>query len=312
MKKKTISILVTIALVGFLGLYLYQNKEVFGEIERIEAIQIVPIVILILTNLYINGLLLKTLTLPFRINLKEHYLLSITSSFLNMITPFRGGAGFRAAYMKKKYKLNYTHFLSSLSGNYIVVFLTNSLLALIISIYYFLTTQYINIPIIVFFSLMLLLTTTLIILPINIKPTNFITFYLNKLLTGWNIIKQSHQTIIKIIILVIINIAFTTMINILLFRAISFEINYLQALYFSTLGILTTFISITPGALGITEGSYIVISIIIGVPPEISLISALLLRVILTITLLTIGPISNIILIKKLTLTKSHTSANTQ
>ena len=60
----------------------------------------------------------------------EYFSISIITSIGNIFLPMKGGAGFRAVYLKSRYDFDYSYFLSSLAANYLVVFGVSSAVAL--------------------------------------------------------------------------------------------------------------------------------------------------------------------------------------
>ena len=124
--RKVIGFVVVFAFLFFLAAYFLDNRDVFQELRNVKLYYLVPDFILTLFQFYINGLLIKFLFEPFGIKLKEHFLLSISASFINLTMPLKAGAGARGIYMKKKYNLSYTSFASTLFASYIIVFLVTS------------------------------------------------------------------------------------------------------------------------------------------------------------------------------------------
>lgn len=298
-KKKIIGITIATLFIMFFSFYLYKNKDIFQNIKNIQLIYLGPIAALTILYLYINGLILKTLAIPFNIKLKEHFLLSISASFLNQVTPFRGGAGMRAIYMKKIYSLKYSHYISSLLGNYIIGLLVNSLLALIVLIILFNKTGLFNIYSFIIFFTLFIVTIIVTILDLKFKKENFITEKINSILKGWTIIKNHKAIIPVLILLTLINLTVFAFINYFTFLGLGQDIGLTKSFFFSVIQILVLFINITPGSLGITEGLYLIFGHTIAVSSGISLLVALTIRAVNVIILVTLGPLANYILYKQ-------------
>lgn len=296
--KKALSIIISIIMIALITLYLYKNPQIFNEIKKLETIYIIPLIILTLISLYINGLFFKIVSKPFKIELKEHFAISLATSFFNLITPFKGGAGIRAVYMKKKHKLNYSDFIASLFGTYIIIFLSSSLSALIIFLIIYLQYGIFNIPSFLIFCVIFFGTLFITKTKFQFKKENFISSNINKVLKGWKIINKDKKIIVKLVVLNITNIIIQTLIIKTAFQSIGVEIDLIKSLFLSVMGTLAIFISITPGSLGITESIYFISATILGISPGLSLIVALIIRAISTITLLITGPIANIYLLK--------------
>ncbi|MDA1060787.1 MAG: lysylphosphatidylglycerol synthase transmembrane domain-containing protein [bacterium] len=286
MKKKALSVIITTIILGLIFWYLSANREIFTSLSNIKPIYLIPAFLLQITIIYVNGRYIKALARPFNIDLKEHFALSIAASFFNLITPFRGGAGLRAIYMKKKHKLNYSHFLASLFGNYMIIFQVASILGILTFLF-----VPMHPPILIAFAILFIVTTILIIFPRPFKTKNILTIKINKVLEGWKMIKDHPKLLSKLILYTITNLLLGSMINLVIFMGLGLEITFFKAFYLSIITVLAIFINITPGSVGITEGFYMISSNVIGITPGLSLVIALTIRAINTITLITLGPI---------------------
>lgn len=291
--KKPIIVIITIIILIAIVIYLYQNRTIFENLEKIKITFLPIIIALQIIGLYLNGIFLKILAQPFKINLKEHFSLSIASSFFNLITPLRGGAGLRAIYMKKIHNLSYSHFFASLFGNYLIIFVTASILALITSIILFIKNGAYNLPLSLAFFAIFFISVTFIIFPKTFKKENFITQKINKVINGWREILKHPKIIPKLVFISLLQFIISALAIYAVFMGLDKEITILKALYLSTITVLAVFINITPGSLGITEGLYMISSNVLEITPAFSLLVALILRAANTVTLLTLGPIAN-------------------
>lgn len=301
--KKLLSFIISLGIVGLIILYLYINHNIFHEIQNVKLMYLWPITTLLIGSLYVNGIILRILAKPFNIDMEKHFLLSISASFFNLITPFRGGAGIRAVYMKKRYELSYSHFVSSLFGNYIIVFLVSSFLALLSYWAIFSLYRIFNIYLFLIFLTIFLGTLVLITFNFSFQNENFLTKKINKVLSGWKLITNNSEhpgVVPKLILLTLLNLLIGTLIVKFSFLGIGLEINLLRAFYLAIMNVLAIFINITPGSFGITEGLYITSANIIGIDPALALIVALIIRAVNTTVLLVLGPIANHLLLKDL------------
>lgn len=296
-----ISLLLTFIFLGFLGIFLAKNIHVFQELQNIKLSYTLFAFASTLVILYLGGLTIKLLATPFKIDLKEHFALSVAAGFINLITPFRGGAGLRAVYMKKKHGLSYSHFLASLFGNYIVIFLISPLITLSSLYYIYLKHGIFNIYLTLFFLGLFLGTLFIVLFHQNkFKSENFITSKINKVIEGWKIIKENKIIVLQICLLTLLTIIISGYLNKIVFLALGVEMNLITALYFSGVGLISMFLNFTPGSLGITEAIYLISATIIGVSPEISVLAALIIRVVRISFLITLGPVFNVLLAKDL------------
>lgn len=295
--KKLIIVILTIIILIAIVIYLYQNRTILENLAKIKVTLLPIIIALQIIGLYLNGIFLKILAQPFKINLKEHFSLSIASSFFNLITPLRGGAGLRAIYMKKIHNLSYSHFLASLFGNYLIIFVTASALALIISGILFIKSRILNLPLTLTFLAIFITSIVFIFFPKTFKKENFITQKINKVINGWKEILNHPKIIPKLILITFLQFIVSALAIYFIFLSLNQETTILKTLYLAAITVLAVFINITPGSLGITEGLYMVSSGVLGITPALSLMIALILRAINTITLFILGPIANYILL---------------
>jgi len=297
MKRKFISISLAFLSVILIGIYFYFNGEVFSEIKKIHPLYAIPIALLGAFSLYINGLFFKTLAKPFGVDVKEYFWLSVSGSFFNMITPFSGGSAVRAVYMKKKHNLNYSIFLATLFGNYIVVLMTSSFVAFMTFVAIYLQNKIFNLALSIIFAVIFIGTAILITAPhLHFKHENFITSKINKIMEGWHLITRHKSMIPKLVVLTLCNLFAYSLINKFAFAGLGIDINFTQAMYMAVVSSLAVFINITPSSIGVTEFLYLYSGTIMGASPGISLIVALVIRALNTLLLAILGPIANYML----------------
>ena len=302
MKNKVLKIgfglVVTVLILFGLGYYLYLNRGVFLSLENVNFLFLIPSFILMLLTWYLGGLVMKFLVEPFDINLKEYFWVSISNGFINLITPFSGGVGVRAVYMKKKYNLRYVDFISTMFGNYILIFLSSSFIALFVFLYLFFVNGVLNILLFLCFLLIFVLTLFFVVSEFRFKSVNFLTKRINKVLDGWMIIVKHPDVLWKLVLVILLNFIVVAVLHYLLFWSLGVEIGFLGALYLSVMGVLAIFINITPGGLGISEFLYFVSAGILQVSAPVTVLVALIYRAIRMIILLLLGPVSNFVLYK--------------
>ena len=132
-KKRIIGI---VLLIVILGLFLYYFKLNISDFREIRIVNFNYIIYLFLASssaFLFLGWINKYHLIPFDIKLsfKEWFGLAAITSFYNVITPFRGGLAARAAYLKRKRGLNYSHFLSSLAALGVMMFIAPCVIGII-------------------------------------------------------------------------------------------------------------------------------------------------------------------------------------
>lgn len=293
--RKTVSIFVSICFFVAIIFYFYKNLDDLKKLNEIKLIYIVPLIIINITYIYLNGLFSKIICEPFNIELKEHFLLAIASSFVNLIAPFRAGVGLRAVYMKRKYGLGYLLFSASVFGNYIIIILISSIIALFLMGIIYVRYKIFNFAVTSIFSCLFVVS----IMAISSKLT-FKNKIIDRINNGWNVIKSYPGTIFKLILNTLIGVIVYSLNVFLIFESLDLKIGITAAIYFTIMNVLSSFINLTPGSFGITEGLFLISANILGISPTISLLVALISRVIGTFVLLILGPLANYKLFKKI------------
>lgn len=300
--KKLVSIALLVFSLLLISIFLYQNRQVFDRLENLNPISLLAIAVVWLAIFYINGLFFKILTLSFGFDVEEHFLLSLSTSFFNLVSFLSGGMGVRAVYMKKKYGLKYSDFLASLFGNYAVILLVNSAIGLVTFIVIYLKFKILSPLMVSIFSLIFLATLIcMIIRDFRFKSNNFVTRNLNKIIEGWQTITKQKWMVSKLALLAVFSLLFVALANWIAFLSVGIDLDFTRALYLSVVTTLSVFtLNITPGQIGILEGLYMISGNILGIPYEQSLLVSLIVRAVNITILATLGPISNMILLNKI------------
>jgi len=214
---------------------------------------------LIVANAFFLIVILKSFNLS--IKTKDGIYISVLTTIGNYFTPFKGGMGIRAVYLKKKYKLSYTKFLSSLAGNYILIFFINSIVALcgtaiLLSQGKHIATSLILIFLGLFLSLLIIIVfpvPTGLLKKIQVPLVDKFISRVILVIDGWNIISRDWKTLSRLMFLTFITIPLTLLLYIIEFKSLGIEISFLNVLLFSSISSIAFLISITPGSLGIKE-----------------------------------------------------------
>lgn len=297
MKQKIIYFFSIIIFSIFIYLFFQNNPELFSKFLEISLKNILIIFSLNTLLLFINGYFLKTITLPFNINIKNHFWISSTTSLLNLITPFRGGAFFRGWYLKKKYNLPIKDILITIAGSYPIIFLINSILGIFLLTYLFQSGISNSIWGFVFFSILFLSTLILFFIPqIKYKKLEKLNF----IIQGWHKISKNKKIIFICTLQQLLFSSVSALALFFIFKSIGYDISIAQALLISVFAVFAIIINITPAGLGIVESFFILAGIFINVPVEIMLLSVIVRRSIEIFTLLFWGGLGKFILLKDL------------
>lgn len=298
--RQFISISIFCAIFFFIVNYFINHLDDLKIIKNITLLNILLIQISNLAILILNGIFMNITISPLGINLsfREYTSISVLSTFGNIFLPFQGGMGLRAIYLKSRHDFSYTLFISTLAGNYIIIFNVISIVGLIgMSILYF-TRFYFNIIIFFIYILMFIASTFCIFFyPKNFPfiPFLWIKNKFQRVIDGWLIIKKSIHNIIYLYIVTIVNFSISVLITYFEFKMLNitdmsgFQITLMQSLFISLIMTLSLFTSITPASLGIKEGLVMLTSQIVNIAPSHALAVTILDRVINFSLLLTLA-----------------------
>ena len=267
--KKLITLLVILIFVAYFAL----NVGQFKPLLHVNVYLLFVIAIADFLAIAANGLFIKFILEPFGkyISVIESVYVSLISAVGNFFAPIGAGFGFRAVYLKKKHGLKYGDFISTLYGNYIIVFLVNSFFALLAlyllrgkqdSEYFVLVAIFGSL-----FGVSLLLS--LVKLPelnreLKNKHLNRLAKTLLGVIKGWNQIVSNKKLLTRLIAIVVFNFAIALTVARLEIAALHFSITFPALLLFSVLGFLSLFVNITPANLGVKEAIYIFSASVIG------------------------------------------------
>jgi len=264
------SLLVLILFVG----YFLANTSKFRPLLHINVLLLLVIAAGNVLAIFSNGLFTRIIMRPFDkfIGLVESFYVSLISSVGNFFAPVGAGFGFRAVYLKKKHNFPYNQYISTLAGNYIVVFIVNSLGGLLAlwllrgradSQYGVLVAAFVAVFL---FGLFL----SLVKIP-KIKWGSQNTGILGQVVRnlhvvteGWNRISANRLLLAKLTLLTTFNLLLTVGIYRAIMASLHFSISFGPLLLFSVLGSLSLFINITPANLGVKEAIYLFSSSVLG------------------------------------------------
>src|SRR5208337_3053753 len=274
--RKISSIAVFLACALFLCSYVRNNLSDFTKISEISLPYVLMIGCACLAMLAVNGLFLKVLTVSFGIDLNffEYFSISVITSFGNIFLPMKGGAGFRAVYLKSRYNFDYSYFLSSLAANYLVAFGITSVAALGCMTLYYLITGAFSFPAAMVFLAVAAVASWAVFFPphtLQWIPFRWARDLANQILSGWHIMRKSRNTVMNLCSLTALNLFLSSAVTWLEFAAFHMKdtygngIGFLQAAIFTAIGTLSFFISITPAALGIKENLLMFSSRFLGI-----------------------------------------------
>jgi uncharacterized membrane protein YbhN (UPF0104 family) len=257
--RKIVSTILTIVIFIFFVYYFYNNQSTLESLKNISLGRILLIItvqsLIVFVYAVLNHIIIKKIQkdVPFLDNLY----LQFANNFLNKVVT-KGGFAFRGIYLKKVYKFPYSKFVSTLSGLYVVSFMSYSIAAFICFIIFYLRYELFNIPLVLAFVAVFIGSIILLFLPTKIfdKKEGRVFNILSSILKGWAIIKQDVKFVFLLTIVTVGVLLFNTFQMQIIYSSLGLEVSYLSVFFLSVVSLLTLFINITPDAIGIKEGIY--------------------------------------------------------
>lgn len=267
-----------LAFTVFFALYIRDHFSEFVNVSEVSARYLLAIGSVSLAGFVVNGLFLKVLLARFgiEIDFMEHFSLSIVTSFGNIFLPMKGGAGIRAVYLKSKYNFDYSYFVASLAGNYLVCFGVTGMAALGGMGFYWASAGFFSVPAaLVFFSITAGALWAILRPPRTADwiPLRRAKDLANQMLAGWHIVRESSRTVLQLLGLTTLNMVLGSVTVWLEFAAFGMKdihgspIGLAQSAVFSAISGFSIFVGLTPAALGVRESVLMFSSEILGITP---------------------------------------------
>lgn len=274
MKNKFRLLLFLLVLVVFLG-YFFLNTDKFRPLLDINYGLLFLIAAGNVVGIFLNGLFTKFILRPFNkdIPLIESFYVSLISSVGNFFAPVGAGFGFRAVYLKRKFGLPYSEYISTLSGNYILVFLVDSFMGLVAM--YLLRSRSSSSAyglLVVIFAIIFMVSAALSIFKVPIKSMDGAkNQYLHRalkiiyqILHGWNHIVSHKRLMVQLVGLSFASLALTAAMTWMIIHSIHLTVGFAPLMLFGVLNSLSLFINLTPANLGVKEAIYLFSSHVLG------------------------------------------------
>lgn len=298
--KKFIPYLIILIVLVSYGIFIQQNTGRFQRLLNLSLDSFLVLLVLILCSITARGLinyhLYKGLEIP--IPFFKSLGLATINTLGNQL-PFSGGLVAKGIYLKKRYELSYTTFLSATVSLFLGFMTANGIIGLItlLSLSFF---QQIN-PngVLVFGFTMMTLSISMQWIKINYDflPEKW-KRYMKQLMDGWQVFRKNIGLWMILICLQIVSTFLTAGRFWVSFRFLSQDIPLTHCLLFSAATILTQLISIAPGGIGVREGIVAGIAAIMGVDPGISAIAVGIDRLLATSIIVITGSAFSYILSK--------------
>lgn len=300
--KSSASALILIGLAVWAGVYLSGHLDEFKQALTWPLSCLVLVSLLTLIRFAVVGLFTQVILKAFglRLTFKEWFGLPVMTTLGNYFLPLRGGAGLRAAYLKKRHDFALTDFLSSFLAIYLVVLMVNAVVGLTVLL--FLKSWRGPGGMVVSLFCGCVLAGTILVTLFPLKTDWFERMglgFMVRLIEGWQKIREHPGVVAKLFLLSAAN-TFTGVLVIWVgFIAMDVSAGPAGAALVVAFQALTLFMSITPGGLGIQEAVLVFTAQAVGVSPAQGLALAVAVRAVTLFWTLLLGPIFSYLLFKK-------------
>ena len=306
--KKYFPYVLLIGVLVILGTYLWQNIDRYQQLFDLTLdtfFSLLGLILLfILGNGSINYFFYRALGVFLGYN--ESIGLATVNTLANQL-PFAGGLFAKGAYLKKRYNLSYTRFLSATMALYVCFVVINGLVALMVLGYWaFLQNRSVPLGLVLGFAGMVASVSSFWIPLDKIPLPEKFNQRLVQMIDGWLSLRKNLRIVVIMISLQVIGLLIFSARLWISFHAFSQNVSYTECLLFSSATVLTRLISFAPGGLGVRECIIAGLASVLGFDPGISAVAVGLDRLVATSIILVLGSISSYYLSKKV-LTEEET-----
>lgn len=288
-----------VALLVFIG-YLYLNADRYQQLLDLSAGSLLLLFGLALIIVFINGLinlfLYRGLGVPLTLN--EGVGLAAVNTLANQL-PFAGGLIAKGVYLKRRYELTYTRFLSATLALYVCFVTANGIVGMVVLGYWALVDDVI-VPSLLFLGFLgMTISVFLLWLPIEVRtiPGKW-GRRLAQLLQGWQILSQNRLLLAQLIGLQLLMTLIIAGRFWIAFHILSQDVTLAQCILFAAATILTRLVSIMPGGLGVREAIVAGVASALGFDADVSVVAVSIDRLIATMVIIALGTVYTYILSK--------------
>ncbi|MBD3387395.1 MAG: hypothetical protein GF416_00390 [Candidatus Altiarchaeales archaeon] len=225
------------------------------EVPDFDLAYLPALLFLMCLSVFFNGLRIKVLTGVFHVQLgvRESFNLAVLTTVGNHLIPFRGGAGFRAYYLKKKHGFPYTKFVSTMVATYLVIFSLYGLLGFSSVLYIGLTGTSFNLELAGFFGLLCLFAVSVALLKPSFKSSNPVLGRVGRSFSGVAAIFGDYRTLLALVGVELFTAALVVARFYLIFNSVGYDVALLPCVFISIVSMLSVLINLTPAGLGVKE-----------------------------------------------------------
>ncbi len=280
-----------LAVLAFLVWYLAEHWDELKVLPRFNLNQFAVMFFLCFLTTAINAGVVRSLinALGTKTDLWDMVCLNNAAILLNY-APMKFGTIFRANYLNRHYGLAYSHFATFFLYIMFLMTTTAATVGLVVLVAIYGVSVYENQILAIVFLITIVGSLMFLFVPLPIptgkrRLTNIIRIFL----TGRADIAKQKKTILNSAVLLILTFLLETLRLGVIYHSMGIDVHPAGLLILGALGLVTLFVSITPGSLGIREFVLGAGAVVLGVPLEVGVLAAMIDRAILVAYAFSVG-----------------------
>lgn len=249
----------TIFMLIVVGWYISSHWDEIGSVQLTNPVCLITLAVLLFVRMGLRGLfhwqVLRSLGVP--IPMVESLALNYTGTMMNQLLPMPFGPGYRAAYLKRKFRFPFSLFASTLAALFIYWLLFSSALGLLASGWFYFTSGVYDWGIVAILACAVTGCLITFILPKTLSlsedSNHWLMVRLQRIVTGWNTIVGSRKLVIGASVVVVVSTAVSAVAMNAAFQTVGVSIGLPGALLLMASQRIGSLIKLTPGAIGYQE-----------------------------------------------------------
>ena len=286
--RAAISVVILACFAAWLASYVYDHLDAFRGIADVPARKVFGLIGVLILLTMCSGLFMRDILVAYSVHMKPVTWISLAfvTAFINLVLPMRGGAAFRAAYLKGSYQLSLSSFASSLSAMFLIFISMHGVLGLLAMGF----MSYKGQPTSPLVSVFLLVVTATSFSPVlfRLSLPDYSVFHLQQIssvVNGWNKLRDNRALCVRLYVDATLFALITLVQYKLAFSVYDVDLSWSQLTMFVAVRNLATLATITPGALGIVEGLAAYMGSSLGYTVSQALMVQVLIRVVAIVVL---------------------------
>jgi uncharacterized membrane protein YbhN (UPF0104 family) len=274
--------LLGLVIIVFLLWYLAKYWQDVRALLKLNGFELAVIYFLSFIGILNSAVVVRAILKPMGIRALffDMVLLQNAGLLLNYV-PMKFGTLFMANYLKRHYKLKYSHY--GTFAVYLMLILTAvaSLTGIIVMVFVYGTGDYQRQILTAVFLASLFASCFLLFVPLPVpKGSSKLAIVLRDFLTGRGTLARDVKVMLSVEVLLFFNFVLASVKLAVIYYSMGVYIHPAGFLVLGVLGYITMFVNITPGALGIREAVLGAGAVVLGVPLEAGVTAAIIDRAI--------------------------------